>query len=192
MRVATALTLVVLLLALSGCRMNERMSGTVFGGIGGAALGGALGGTFVGVLVGGLAGGVAGYIVGDYIADRRERASYAPQQSPYGPPTANLPPGAAPIPRVGAVKTVDTAYEASRAAIEEGRRAETLPAARAAYERAVRLDPRNPDAWNALGLVLHMEGNENGAETSLRRALSLDPNHYAAQRNLAWIQGGVR
>ncbi len=87
---------------------------------------------------------------------------------------------------------MDTSYEASRAAIEEGRRAETLPAARAAYERAVRLDPRNADAWNALGLALHMEGNRDGAEASFSRALSVEPGHFAAQRNLAWTQGGVR
>ena len=44
MRIATALLLVVVLLALPACRMNERMSGAAFGGIGGAVVGGALGG----------------------------------------------------------------------------------------------------------------------------------------------------
>ena len=71
MRPATVLLLLVALLALPACRMNERMSVAAFGGIGGAVVGGAVGGSFAGGVVGALAGGVAGYLVGDYLADRR-------------------------------------------------------------------------------------------------------------------------
>jgi hypothetical protein len=198
MRTATALVLVVLLLltVLPGCRMNERLSGTVFGTVGGATVGGALSGSFAGGLVGALAGGVAGYIVGDYIADRRERTSYAPQPATYGPGQPTTAPAVGPgygtAPRVGAARAIVTTFDASEAAIARGRRADTLPEARAAYEDAVRLDPNNADAWNALGLTLHMSGNGSGAEQAFRRALSIDPDHFAARRNLAWTQGGPR
>jgi hypothetical protein len=213
MRIATALFLVVVLLALPACRMNERMSGTAFGGIGGAVVGGALGGSFAGGVVGGLAGGVLGYLVGDYLADKRERCSpcaptaypqtscdpcastwqpapqYAPAQvePPCAPPT-NYATG----PQVGAVRSRNPNVAAARQAIERGRRAATLPEARAAYERAVRLDPQSADAWNALGLALGTSGDRAAADEAFRRALALDPHHYAARQNLGWAGSGTR
>lgn len=215
MRIGTALLLIVMLLALPACRMNERMSGAAFGGIGGAVVGGALGGSFAGGVVGGLAGGVLGYLVGDYIADKRERCSppvqgcdpcapppCAPVQQPcpqptyqqapqYAPPCApptNYPSG----PRVGAVKSRNPNVAAARQAIERGRRAATLPEAQAAYEQAVRLDPQSADAWNALGLARKAGGDQAGADAAFRHALALDPRHYAAQQNLNWVANGIR
>ncbi len=241
MRIATALLVAVLLLALPACQMNERLSGAAFGGIGGAVVGGAIGGTFAGGVIGGLAGGVLGYLVGDYIADKRERCSppvqspcdpcgqptYAPVQQPcyqpapqycppqqpqyapqYCPPQQPQyapqycpPPQQAPClppagygagPRVGAVKARNPAIVASQAAVERGRRAATLPEARAAYEEAVRLDPQSADAWNALGLARGGAGDRDGALDAFGRALRLDPGHFAAKRNLAWARSGVR
>ena len=53
---------------------------------------------------------------------------------------------------------------------------DVLPAARAAAERAVRLEPELPDAHLALGLV-HAESFEwAAAEAAFRRAIALDPN----------------
>jgi len=233
MRTATALFLVLLLLALPACRMNERMSGAAFGAVGGAVVGGALGGSFAGGVIGGLTGGVLGYLVGDYIADRRERGypaqadscapscvptpyynpqpqyappqyappqysqpQYAPQSqwSPQAQPAPCAPPANYPgtTPRVGAVRSADPSVGAAQRALEAGRRARTLPEARAAYEEAVRLDPRSADAWNALGLARLSAGETEGAQEAFRQALALDPDHYAAKRNLTWATTGVR
>jgi len=224
MRIATALLLVVLLLALPACRMNERMSGAAFGGIGGAVVGGAIGGSFAGGVIGGLTGGVLGYLVGDYLADKRERCSpcaptscdpcapptyvpqtYAPVQQPcapsYAAPQVQAPAYEAPCapppnyptgPRVGAVKARNPNVAAARAAIDRGRAAATLPEARAAYEQAVRLDPQSADAWNALGLARGAAGDRAGAQDAFRRALALDPHHYAARQNLSWVPSGGR
>jgi len=225
MRIVTALLLIVVLLALPACRMNERMSGAAFGGVGGAVVGGALSGSFAGGVVGGLAGGVLGYLVGDYLADKRERCSpcppacdpcaptYAPVQQPCAPapqpcaPTYQAPPQYAPPqyappcapptnyqtgPRVGGVRAGNPNVAAARQAIERGRRAETLPEARAAYEQAVRLDPQSADAWNALGMARGAAGDRAGAQDAYRRALSLDPQHYAARQNLSWAPTGGR
>jgi len=218
MRIATALLLVIALLALPACRMNERMSGAAFGGIGGAVVGGALGGSLAGGVVGGLAGGVLGYLVGDYLADKRERCSpcapvqqcapcppvqqpcapptYAPVQQPcapsYQPPCApptNYPASAR---YVGGVRSVNPNLAAAQHMIERGRRADTLPEARAAYEQAVRLDPQSADAWNALGMSFAAAGEEARAQDAYRRALALDPHHYAARQNLSWMAGGIR
>jgi cytochrome c-type biogenesis protein CcmH/NrfG len=82
--------------------------------------------------------------------------------------------------------------EEARAALEYGRRAQTLPEALQAYEEAVRLDPGNPDAWNALGLGRLTAGDAAGAEQALRRALAIEPRHYGAQQNLEWALRGVR
>ncbi len=56
------------------------------------------------------------------------------------------------------------------------RAGDVLPRARAAAERAVRLDPNSSDAHNALGYV-HAEAFEwPEAEAELNRAITLDPN----------------
>ena len=226
MRIATALLLVVVLLALPACRMNERMSGAAFGGIGGAVVGGALGGSFAGGVVGGLAGGVLGYLVGDYLADKRERCSPPVRLRPGAPPPCAPPrtppatvrpvrldvaagaavrPAAPPVraalraahqlrpgPRSARSAPANPNVVAARQAIEQGRRAATLPEARAAYEQAVRLDPQSADAWNALGLALGTGGDRAAADEAFRRALALDPHHYAARQNLGWAGSGTR
>lgn len=72
MRAVLLIVLTLSLLAMPGCVMNERLSGTVIGGVGGGVIGAATGGVG-GAVIGLLAGGLAGYLVGDYMADRRER-----------------------------------------------------------------------------------------------------------------------
>lgn len=210
MRSATILILALAILALPACQMNERLSGTAFGGAGGLLLGALAAETVAGALIGGVAGGVVGYLIGDYIADQRERAC-CPQPCPQPCPAPCPPqPCAQPTPqpcapgygggyggypqqpRVGAVKTGNQAWQASQAAVARGKRAPDLVSARASYEEAVRLDPRNADAWDALGLARLMGGDRAGAQQALREALAQDPNHYAAKRNLAWATSGIR
>ena len=94
MRAVFLIVLVLGLLVMPGCMMNERLSGTVLGGVGGGVIGAATGGVG-GAVIGLLAGGLAGYLVGDYIADRRERGRSSvygngccPQPDPCAPPCA--------------------------------------------------------------------------------------------------------
>ena len=53
--------------------------------------------------------------------------------------------------------------------------------------RAAKLDPRNPEIENYLGLTLAHKGLRAQAETALRKALQLDPNYGGAHNNLAVI-----
>jgi len=56
--------------------------------------------------------------------------------------------------------------------------------ARAAYEKAIALDPSHVDAHVNLGRLLHDEGALEGAETHYRAALKVDPDHPVAAFNL--------
>jgi tetratricopeptide (TPR) repeat protein len=56
--------------------------------------------------------------------------------------------------------------------------------ARAAYEKAIALDPAHIDAHVNLGRLLHEEGDPAGAETHYRAALAADPSHPVAAFNL--------
>lgn len=51
--------------------------------------------------------------------------------------------------------------------------------------RAAKLDPRNAEVQNFLGLTLSEKGMRNAAETAFRKAVILDPNYGGAQNNLA-------
>ena len=53
--------------------------------------------------------------------------------------------------------------------------------------RAAKLDPRNPEIENFLGLALAHKGLRAQAETALRKAVQFDPNYGAAHNNLAAI-----
>jgi Flp pilus assembly protein TadD len=57
----------------------------------------------------------------------------------------------------------------------------------AAGKTAVRLDPQNPDAQNALGLIETQARHWDEAEQAFRRALLLDPQHHPAHNNLARV-----
>jgi tetratricopeptide (TPR) repeat protein len=56
-----------------------------------------------------------------------------------------------------------------------------------ALSRAARLDPRNPEIQNYLGVTLSHKGLRKQAETALRKAIQLDPNYGPAHNNLAVI-----
>jgi Flp pilus assembly protein TadD len=56
-----------------------------------------------------------------------------------------------------------------------------------ALSRAAKLDARNPEIQNYLGLTLGHKGLRAQAETALRKAVQLDPNYGAAHNNLAVI-----
>src|SRR3954449_11490518 len=56
--------------------------------------------------------------------------------------------------------------------------------ARAAYEKAIALDPVHIDAYINLGRLLHEDGDLGGAEKHYRSALSADPTHAVAAFNL--------
>jgi cytochrome c-type biogenesis protein CcmH/NrfG len=56
-----------------------------------------------------------------------------------------------------------------------------------ALSRAAKLDPRNPEIQNYLGVTLSHKGLRAQAETALRKAIQLDPNYGPAHNNLAVI-----
>jgi tetratricopeptide (TPR) repeat protein len=58
--------------------------------------------------------------------------------------------------------------------------------ARAAYERAIELDPQHADARVNLGRLLHEDRAPNAAEKQYRAALESDPDH-----DVAWFNLGV-
>jgi len=63
----------------------------------------------------------------------------------------------------------------------------SLPRAKDAYERALRADPRHPDAHVNLGRLVHEEGAFAAAERHYRTALNVDPGHPTAAFNLAVV-----
>jgi Flp pilus assembly protein TadD len=64
---------------------------------------------------------------------------------------------------------------------------EKYDAALDALSRAAKLDPRNPEIQNYLGVTLSHKGLRAPAETALRKAVQLDPNYGPAHNNLAVI-----
>ncbi|MGO9585272.1 MAG: tetratricopeptide repeat protein [Limisphaerales bacterium] len=64
---------------------------------------------------------------------------------------------------------------------------EKYDAALDALSRAAKLDPRNPEIQNFLGVTLSHKGLRAQAETALRKAIQLDPNYGPAHNNLAVI-----
>ena len=56
-----------------------------------------------------------------------------------------------------------------------------------ALSRATKLDPRNPEIQNYLGVTLSHKGLRAQAETALRKAVQIDPNYGPAHNNLAVI-----
>ena len=53
------------------------------------------------------------------------------------------------------------------------------------YERTVRLNPADPEAWVALGNIMFKRGDFSLAENDYLRALNASPQHAGAQNNLA-------
>src|SRR5207247_210459 len=77
---------------------------------------------------------------------------------------------------------------AARQAFTDGMNAlqqRDLQKAKASFEKAVKLAPRNPESQNALGFVLMSLGDYAGAEKVLTAVLKLNPKLQPAQINLA-------
>lgn len=72
-----------------------------------------------------------------------------------------------------------------RAGLRYEERAETLPKAIRAYQKAIELDPRAAGAWVNLGTLYYNLGQLDEAERCYRAVLSLDPNYALAHFNLA-------
>ena len=190
MRIALVALLVLCLVVLPACQMNERMSGTAMGAVGGGTIGALVGG-WAGAAIGVVAGGVAGYVVGDYLADKRECGrcgvfgSAAPSScDPCAPPPCG-PGGQVQGIKEYAAPTPAAAPSAAKFAYERGRKADTATEARRHFEESARLDPRRPEAWNALGLNALYRGDRVEAERLWRVSLAQDSSYYAAQHNLA-------
>ena len=184
LRTTTVLVLVTALLALPACQMNERLAGTVIGASSGALVGGLASSSVVGVFVGGIAGGVAGYLVGDYMADKRERC-----MDPCAPPCPPACPPPCPPTAQATVHYAPGPSARSAALVQEGRLAATTPEALRYYEEALRVDPRNAEAWNQIGLARVTAGDHHGGRAAFQQALAIDPQHRRARSNLAWAGG---
>lgn len=214
MRAALLIVLVLGLLVMPGCVMNERLSGTIIGGVSGGAIGAAVGGVG-GAVIGLLAGGLGGYLVGDYMADQRERGRGSvfgngccpPAQDPCAPPCATpqsyqpsayAPQGAAYQPQgavAGIKERAPVVYNGRRtdpvrakAAYDRGKEALTAPEARVHFEESIRLDPTRPEPYNALALNALYRGDRSDAERHFREALQADPNYQPARYNLERFQ----
>lgn len=59
-----------------------------------------------------------------------------------------------------------------------------LDTARAYVRQAVGLDPTRPDAFNLLGVAVHLGGDRFKAQSYFRAALALDPTYAPARANL--------
>jgi Flp pilus assembly protein TadD len=53
-----------------------------------------------------------------------------------------------------------------------------------AFRQAMKVNPRDPGAWNSLGVVLVRQGNLSGGVEALRQALNVDATYAPAHRNL--------
>ncbi len=200
MRVALIVLLILSLVALPACQMNERLSGTVMGGVGGAVVGAAVGG-FGGGVIGLLAGGLAGYLVGDYVADRRERGRaqvFGPESQPqaaFAPTGGQQPASYGPSGMVAGIKarapatgTQRVDHSGARAAYQRGKSSLTAPEARVHFEESVRLDPSRPEPYNALALNALYRGDTAEAERYFRKSLEVDPNYQPARFNFERFQ----
>jgi type IV pilus assembly protein PilF len=60
-----------------------------------------------------------------------------------------------------------------------------LDAALASVKKALELNPKSADAYTVAGLIYNKNSQTEQAERYFKRALSIDPNHSAAQTNYA-------
>jgi len=103
---------------------------------------------------------------------------------PFPPPPAEppvlLPPAEPSVPRsdspVYTPRPQSDASSASSLLLEQSRvqrAAGSLPAARASLDRALRLDPNNPEVWLEIGELELQSGNNAQATAMARKALTL-------------------
>ena len=62
-----------------------------------------------------------------------------------------------------------------------------LDGAIAAFQEAIRLDPKHAAAHNNLGVALQDKGDLDGAIAAFQEAIRLDPKYAVAHNNLAWL-----
>jgi tetratricopeptide (TPR) repeat protein len=105
--------------------------------------------------------------------------------SPAAPPPVSEPVGRtfpsepAPVPQrdvAPPARPQSDASSASSVLLQQSRTqraAGSLPTAKASLERALRLDPNNPEIWLELGEIELQTGNASQATTMARKALSL-------------------
>jgi tetratricopeptide (TPR) repeat protein len=55
------------------------------------------------------------------------------------------------------------------------------------FSRAAKLNPKNPEIQNFIGITLSEKGLRGPAEAALRRAVQIDPNYASARLNLAFV-----
>jgi Flp pilus assembly protein TadD len=67
--------------------------------------------------------------------------------------------------------------------LQDGKRSE----ATAMFQKAIKRDPKNPEAWNGLGWATFNSGNSPDAEKDFQKVLSLNPTHGAALNGLGQI-----
>lgn len=88
----------------------------------------------------------------------------------------------------GQAQGIDELLENARAAQSKGNYAD----AAAAYSRATTLSPASPELWSNRGVMEYLAGRLDASTTSLKRALQLNPNLFAAMFFLgkACVQAG--
>jgi Flp pilus assembly protein TadD len=79
------------------------------------------------------------------------------------------------------ISPAQTTYRQGIAALQQG----DLASARTAFETAVQMEPRSPDARNSLGWVLMLQGQVDAAIEQFRGALDLRPDFFQADTNLS-------
>lgn len=93
-------------------------------------------------------------------------------------------PAPPPPPPVPAAQNPDQAVQAGRKALGRG----DAKAAESAFQSAVQAAPERADAWAGLGSAQIQQERYSDAETSLKKALELDPALDDARYNLAYVQ----
>jgi predicted O-linked N-acetylglucosamine transferase (SPINDLY family) len=82
---------------------------------------------------------------------------------------------------------VVTVLESALSHHKDGR----LSEARALYEKALALDPNNPDAHQLLGVLVYRQGDTEYGLKLLQRAIELDPSNAVARNNLGGVLRAV-
>ncbi|MEC5387009.1 tetratricopeptide repeat protein [Uliginosibacterium sp. H3] len=112
---------------------------------------------------------------------REGRTPVRASASPKPPVDATLQDEVKPSPRTSAPP--DNGIQSAYAAFQEGNYA----VARQRYQEVLRLDPRNVDALNALGLIAWRSGQPDVAERMFRTAAQTDPKDITANAQLALL-----
>lgn len=62
-----------------------------------------------------------------------------------------------------------------------------MDAARAYFQRAVKLDKKSPEGWNNLGVIDYITGHHEGAISNYKRAIKLDKKSATYHSNIATV-----